>query len=125
MVAPIFAAIAGAIASIGIATLVRYGFWMVISYFVYDIANDISDAHKISTTQEAKRDEEADETAKGLVEDGTWSKEDYLAYIAETEAAKGEEKGSMLDQIARSFGLTKETLIWVIVGILVFSLLKG
>jgi len=125
MVAPIFVAIAGAIGSIGVHTLLRYGFWMVISYFVYDVANDLSDAHKISTQQEAKRDEEADETAKGLVADGTWSKEDYLAYIRESDDAKEKEKGSMLDQIARSFGLTKETLIWVVVGIILFSLLKG
>jgi hypothetical protein len=125
MVAPIFAAIAGAIASIGVATLVRYGFWMVITYFVYDIANDLSDAHKINTTQEAERDGEADDTAKGLLEDGTWTKEEYLAYIKESSDAKEEENGSMLDQLARSFGLTKQTLIWIIVGILAFSLLKG
>ena len=121
MVAPIFAAIAGAIASVGVATLVRYGFWMVISYFVYDVANDLSDAHKISTQQEAERNEKADKVAEELHEDGTLSDEEYLNYLD----AKEEEKGSMLDQIARSFGLTKETLIWVVVGILAFSLLKG
>jgi len=125
MVAPIFAAIAGAIASIGIATLVRYGFWMVISYFVYDVANDLSDANKISVEDEVRRNEEADETADGLVEDGTWTEEEHLEYQRESDDAKDEEKGSMLDQIARSFGLTKETLIWVIVGIILFSLLKG
>ena len=125
MVAPIFAAIAGAIASIGVATLVRYGFWMVISYFVYDVANDLSDANKISTQQEAERNEKADKVAEELHEDGTLSDEEYLDYLGESGSAKEEEKGGVLDQIARSFGLTKETLIWVVVGIILFSLLKG
>ena len=125
MVAPIFAAIAGAIASVGVATLVRYGFWMVISYFVYDVANDLSDANKISTQQEAERNKKADEVAKKLHEDRTLSDEEYLDYLDESGSAKEEEKGGVLDQIARSFGLTKETLIWVVVGIILFSLLKG
>jgi len=125
MVAPIFAAIAGAIASVGVVTLFKYGFVMLISYFVYDVANDMSAAHKISVEDEARRNKAADDAAKDLVADGTWTTEEYLAYLKELEDAEEEEKGSMLDQIARSFGLTKETLIWVVVGIILFSLLKG
>jgi hypothetical protein len=113
------------ISTIGIGTLAAYGFWITIAYFIWDPLNDLTDAYKISTSEEARRNKAAEEAAAALVSDGTWTQEEYLAYIAETEAAKEEEKGSMLDQIARSFGLTKQTLIWVVVGIILFSLLKG
>jgi len=125
MVLPVFAAIASVIAEIGIGTLIRYGFWSMISYFVYDVANDISSSYKISAEAEASRDKKADEVAENLVEDGTWTREQYLTYLGESDEIKKEEKGDIFDQISRSLGITKKTLIWVIVGIIAFSMLKG
>lgn len=125
MVLPVFAAIASVIAEVGIGTLIRYGFWSMISYFVYDVANDISSSYKISTEAEASRDKKADEVAENLVEDGTWTREQYLTYLGESDEIKKEEKGDVFDQISRSLGITKKTLIWVIVGIIAFSMLKG
>lgn len=121
----IFAAIGSAIATVGIGTLVAYGFWCTISYLVYDIGKDYIEYKTISEKTEAERDKLIDGYITDSLADGTMTKEEALEYYDEIRDAKEEEKGSIFDQLSRLLGLDKNTLIWVIVGIIIFTLLKG
>jgi len=121
----IIGTIASGLSLATVGTMIWYGFLMLISYKSVDVVGDFVHTYTISKEAELERNKRIDDAVEDMCDEKNLSAEERFKIYNEIENARKGEKGDIFDQISRSLGITKETLIWVIVGILAFSMLKG